>query len=134
MGFDDASAREWLLAHPLSSAMALIGLRDVRDYQVREVPRAPDPVMRELQELLGTSSPFNIKVESLTLSDFTAEEVAELYGQHTEETGQVFTGEAKDLAYGLTRGQLWLVNALARQVVTREVPEPETAVTTEHVE
>ncbi len=115
-------------------AMALIGLRDVRDYQVREVPGTPDPVMRELQELLGTSSPFNIKVESLTLSNFTVEDVAELYDQHRSETGQVFTGEAKELAYGLTRGQPWLVNALARQVVMREAPDPATAVTAGHVE
>ncbi len=124
-------------------AMALIGLRDVRDYHVPsprsagivgDVPGAPNPVMHELQQLLGTSSPFNIKVESLTLSNFTAEEVAELYDQHTEETEQVFTQEAKDLAYGLTRGQPWLVNALARQVVMREAPDQATAVTAEHVE
>ncbi len=115
-------------------AMALIGLRDVRDYQIREVPETPGPVMREVQGLLGTSSPFNIKVESLTLSNFTAEEVAELYDQHTEETGQVFTAEAKDLAHGLTRGQPWLVNALARQVVRREAPDPAMAVAAEHVE
>ncbi len=118
-------------------AMALIGLRDVRDYQIRLPPSegsARDPVIRELQELLGTSSPFNIKVESLTLSNFTAGEIAELYDQHTEATGQDFTEEAKDLAYGLTRGQPWLVNALARQVVTREAPDPATPVTAEHVE
>jgi len=113
-------------------AMALIGLRDVRDYRVREV--SEDSVVEELQAVLGTSSPFNIKVESLTLRNFTAEEVAELYGAHTEETGQAFTEEALELAWGLTRGQPWLVNALARQVVTREAPEPGTAVTVEHVE
>ena len=44
---------------------------------------------------LGTSSPFNIKVESLTLPNFTADEVAELYGQHTADTGQLFALEAK---------------------------------------
>jgi hypothetical protein len=33
----------------------------------------------------------NIKVESLTLRNFTAAEVAELYKQHIAETGQVFT-------------------------------------------
>ena len=114
--------------------IALIGLRDVRDYRIREVPGTPDHVMRELQEILGTSSPFNIKVESLTLSNFTAEEVAELYAQHTAETGQVFTREAAELAFGLTCGQPWLVNALARQVVMREAPNSETAVTAEHVE
>ncbi len=115
-------------------AVVLIGLRDVRDYQVQEVPETPNPVLREIQELLGTSSPFNIKVESLTLRNFTSEEVVELYAQHTQETGQAFTGEAAELAYGLTRGQPWLVNALARQVVMREVPDAATEVTVEHVE
>ncbi|HBL26754.1 MAG TPA: polyketide biosynthesis operon protein CyrO [Acidobacteria bacterium] len=89
-------------------SVALIGLRDVRDYRIR---------LRPDTESLGTSSPFNIKVESLTLRNFTAAEVAELYGQHTAETGQLFTEDAKALAYQLTRGQPWLVNALARQAV-----------------
>lgn len=48
---------------------------------------------------LNTSSPFNIKVRSLTLRNFNAEEVAELYAQHTEDTGQVFTPEATALAF-----------------------------------
>ncbi len=34
---------------------------------------------------LNTSSPFNIKVRSLTLRNFNAKEVAELYNQHTED-------------------------------------------------
>ncbi len=115
-------------------AMALIGLRDVRDYRVRDVPEVADPVIRELKEILGTSSPFNIKVRSLTLRNFTAEEVAELYGQHTAETGQVFSSGALELAYGLTRGQPWLVNALADQVVTEEAPDPAAEVKANHVD
>ncbi len=115
-------------------SLALIGLRDVRDYRVRDLPGVSDPTIRELREILGTSSPFNIKVESLTLRNFTAEEVAELYGQHTEETGQSFSAEALELAWGLTRGQPWLVNALARQAVTREVPDPAAEVGVGHLE
>jgi hypothetical protein len=98
-------------------SVALIGLRDVRDYRIR---------LRQDAESLGTSSPFNIKVESLTLRNFTAGEVAELYEQHTAETGQAFTAEAKELAFHLTRGQPWLVNALARQAV--QVLEPDRSV------
>ena len=49
-------------------SLALVGLRDVRDYQV-----AAGGGSR-----LGTASPFNIKIESLTLRDFTAIEVATL--------------------------------------------------------
>ena len=61
-------------------SLALIGLRDVRDYNVASGG----------SDRLHTSSPFNIKVESLTLSSFTHTEVAALYQQHTEDTGQVF--------------------------------------------
>ncbi|HEX4963202.1 MAG TPA: AAA family ATPase [Thermoanaerobaculia bacterium] len=94
--------------------VALIGLRDVRDYRLKVRP--------EVQSL-GTSSPFNIKVESLTLANFTEDEVAELYGQHTADTGQPFTPEASSRAFELTRGQPWLVNALARQAVEVLVPD-----------
>lgn len=88
-------------------SLALIGMRDVRDYKVAS---GGSPY-------LHTSSPFNIKVESLTLRLFTQEEVAMLYRQHTEETGQIFTPEALQRAFDLTQGQPWLVNALARQAV-----------------
>jgi hypothetical protein len=87
-------------------SVALIGLRDVRDYRA-----GLDG------ETLGTSSPFNIKVESLTLPSFEPAEIAELYDQHQADTGQAFTTEAKVLAFELTAGQPWLVNALARQAV-----------------
>ena len=43
---------------------------------------------------LGTASPFNIKLKSLRLGDFTPDEVSELYAQHTAETGQEFTPSA----------------------------------------
>lgn len=88
-------------------SLALIGVRDVRDYKV-----ASGGSTR-----LNTASPFNIKVESFTLSNFTQTDVAELYGQHTAETGQPFSAEAIQKAFDLTYGQPWLVNALARQVV-----------------
>jgi hypothetical protein len=112
-GYDDRPAG-------FPHAVALIGLRDVRDYRLQA---------RQDSESLGTSSPFNVKVESVTLSSFTATEVAELYGQHTGETGQELTPEAKTLAWELTRGQPWLVNALARQAVETVAPDPATPVT-----
>ncbi|HYX23565.1 MAG TPA: ATP-binding protein [Thermoanaerobaculia bacterium] len=113
---------------------ALIGLRDVRDYEIRDSAEADDPAGREPAPVLGTASPFNIKVESLSLRNFTPEEVAELYAQHTAETGQRFTADAVALAFELTRGQPWLVNALARQAVRQEAPDPATPVTAAHVE
>jgi hypothetical protein len=106
-------------------SIALIGLRDVRDYRAS---------LRPETDTLGTSSPFNIKVESLTLRNFTAEEIGELYGQHTAETGQPFTAEATALAWELTRGQPWLVNALARQIVDVLVLDRTRPVEAAHVE
>ncbi|WP_370623554.1 ATP-binding protein [cf. Phormidesmis sp. LEGE 11477] len=104
-------------------SLALIGLRDVRDYKVASgsSPR------------LGTASLFNIKIESLTLRNFTHSEVKSLYKQHTVDTGQVFTDEAVQLAYDLTQGQPWLVNALARQMVEELAPDPSAELTVEHV-
>jgi hypothetical protein len=47
------------------------------------------------------------------VGNFSLEEVSQLNLQHTKETGQLFTHEALALAYDFTRGQPWLVNALA---------------------
>ncbi len=70
---------------------------------------------RESNDYVPTSSPFNIKAVSLTLSNFTAAEVKTLYQQHTQDTGQQFTEEATEYAHYVTQGQPWFVNALAQQ-------------------
>ncbi len=106
-------------------SLALIGMRDVREYRAR---------IRPPRESLGSSSPFNIKAESLTLENFSLELVRNLYHQHTQETGQVWSEEALTRAYELTQGQPWLVNALARQTVERVVADRSLAVTPAHVE
>jgi hypothetical protein len=106
-------------------SIVLCGLRDVRDYKAAS---GGDPTR------LGTSSPFNIKTESLRLGDFDAEEVRSLYHQHTEETGQVFTPAALDLAFELTQGQPWLVNALAREVIEKMGVAPPAPITPEAIE
>jgi hypothetical protein len=105
------------------ASLALIGLRDVRDYKVASAERGT----------MGTASPFNIKVRSLTLRHFTAEEVAELYAQHTEDTGQRFEPEAVALAFELTQGQPWLINALAKVAVEERVPDPSQPVRREEI-
>ncbi|MGW0808265.1 ATP-binding protein [Nonomuraea sp. NPDC002799] len=93
--------------HPFPSSVVLCGLRDVRDYKVASggKPDGSNP-----------ASPFNIITESLRLGDFTTDEIAELYGQHTQATGQEFTKDAVDQVFELTRGQPWLVNALAYEI------------------
>ena len=64
---------------------------------------------------IPTGSPFNIVDRSLRLGDFPEAEVRDLLGQHTEETGQAFTEDAQAEVWAATRGQPWLVNALAEQ-------------------
>jgi type II secretory pathway predicted ATPase ExeA len=105
-------------------SVGLIGLRDVRDYKVASGGSGR----------LNTASPFNIKVQSLTLRDFTAEEVAELYAQHTIETGQVFRSDAIALAFDLTQGQPWLVNALAKAAVEELIDDLAVPITVEHIQ
>ncbi|WP_435591017.1 AAA family ATPase [Nocardia sp. bgisy118] len=104
-------------------AVVLCGLRDVRDYKVAS---GGDP------SRLGSASPFNIKVESVRIGDFTHAEVAELYEQHTEETGQKFTARAVDLAYYYTQGQPWLVNAIAAEVIDKM--RVRTTITDDHID
>jgi len=101
----------------------LCGVRDVRDYRIHsETEKA----------VITGGSAFNIKAESLRVGNFIRKEMEALYRQHTEETGQEFTGEALDSAWELTRGQPWLVNALAYEACfktkeSRERSRPVTA-------
>jgi type II secretory pathway predicted ATPase ExeA len=104
--------------------VGLVGLRDVRDYKVASGG----------SERLNTASPFNIKVESLTLRNFSAQEVVELCTQHTSDTGQVFTPDSLQHLYDLTQGQPWLVNAIARQMTEFIAPDPTMTLTIEQVE
>ena len=87
--------------------VVLCGVRDVRDYRIH--------ASSEKQVIAGGSA-FNIKAKSLRLGDFTKTEVRSLLGQHTEATGQEFAPEAVDAVWEQTRGQPWLVNALAREM------------------
>lgn len=106
-------------------SLALVGLRDVRDYKIAAGGSG---------ERAGTASPFNIKAESLTLRNFTKDEIAALYGQHTADTGQVFSPEAIERAFDFTQGQPWLVNALARQLTSVLVQDRGTPILAPHVD
>ncbi|MDM8550132.1 AAA-like domain-containing protein [Desulfobacterales bacterium HSG2] len=89
-------------------SVALVGLRDVRDYKIR---------IRPERNSLGTGSPFNIKTKSVFMEGFTQPNVETLLDMHTAETGQVFTKAVRDEIFRLTQGQPWLTNALANQIV-----------------
>ncbi len=84
-------------------SIILCGVRDVRDYRIRSTQE---------KAIITGGSAFNIKTKSLRLGDFSRKEIAILYSQHTEETGQAFEDKALDLVWDLTQGQPWLVNAL----------------------
>ncbi|MDR1022171.1 MAG: AAA-like domain-containing protein [Prevotellaceae bacterium] len=95
---------------PFAHSVALVGMRNIRDYKAK---------IRPDSESLGSASPFNIVTESFTLKNFTREEIAQLYRQHTDDTGQVFEEDAIELVWEQTQGQPWLVNAIAREVIVK---------------
>ena len=95
---------------PFPASIALVGMLDVRDYKAQ---------MRPDVESLGQISPFNIISEDMMLRNFTAEEVASLYAQHTAATGQQFASDVLDAVVDWTGGQPWLVNAIARECVEK---------------
>lgn len=105
-----ASAIASLLWFNASNVMPEVFKRmlDVRDYKAQIRPDG---------ESLGQISPFNIISKDMMLRNFTADEVRELYAQHTAATGQPFAPEVLDLVMELTCGQPWLVNAIARECV-----------------
>jgi hypothetical protein len=93
---------------PFVHSVALVGMRNIRDYKARVRPDS---------ESLGSASPFNIVTKTYTLQNFTKEEITLLYQQHTDESGQLFKEDAIELVYEQTQGQPWLVNAIANQVI-----------------
>jgi hypothetical protein len=104
----------------LANGTLITFLRQLRDGYVS---RARVPFVRNIALVgmrnLGSSSSFNIVKESMTLKNFTKEDVAELYNQHTAETGQIFEPQAVDYIFEQTNGQPWLVNAIARECVEK---------------
>src|SRR6056297_180468 len=87
-------------------SVILCGVRDVRDYRI---------FSDKDQQMITGGSAFNIKAKSLTVGDFSKEEIRTLYEEHTQETGQPLEEEVFEMAWEYTRGQPWLVNALANE-------------------
>ncbi|MDR1924666.1 MAG: AAA-like domain-containing protein, partial [Planctomycetaceae bacterium] len=95
---------------PFIHSLALVGMLNINEYKMH---------YRSDSESLGTASPFNVISESLTLKNFSKEEIDKLYAQHTADTGQQFDPDAVELAWQQTQGQPWLVNAIAREAVEK---------------
>ena len=87
-------------------SIVLCGLRDIRDYRIH----------RSDGEIITGGSAFNIKSESLLMNNFTYQECQDLYQQHTAATGQTFIQEIYPELWEDTKGQPWLVNALAYEM------------------
>jgi hypothetical protein len=85
-------------------SVILCGVRDVRDYRLHSA---------DGKEVITGGSAFNIKAKSLCLGNFSPEDIRTLYEQHSQESGQLFEERVYELAWEYTRGQPWLVNALA---------------------
>ena len=93
---------------PFPTSVALVGMRDIRDYKARVRPDG---------QTLGSASPFNIIKRDLTIANFGRDDIARLYAQHTEATGQIFGNGVVEKVYEYTLGQPWLVNAIAEECV-----------------
>ena len=101
-------------------SVVLCGVRDVRDYRIQAGSE---------KEVITGGSAFNIKARSLRMGDFSHVQVEDLLGQHTVQTGQRFAPGAVRAVWEQTRGQPWLVNALALEMcfsagVPRESGKP----------
>jgi len=94
-------------------SIALVGMRDLKDYiTAAKGGVAPNP-----------GSPFNIKEDSATISNFTRDNVESLFAQRTGETGQAIGGDALDYVYEQSRGQPWIVNSLFKRATMRVLDE-----------
>jgi hypothetical protein len=105
-------------------SIALVGMRDLKDYiTAAKGGTAPNP-----------GSPFNIKEDSATISNFTQSNIENLFAQRTLETGQKITADAVDYVYEQSKGQPWIVNSLFMRATMRVLDEASTeTVTLAHV-
>ena len=95
---------------PFPKSIALVGMLDVRDYKAQIRPDG---------QSLGQISQFNIIAEDMLIPNFTESDIAALYAQHTAETGQRFADGVVESVWRWTRGQPWLVNAIANDCVAK---------------
>jgi hypothetical protein len=105
-------------------SIALVGMRDLKDYITAAKGGVPPSPL----------SPFNIKSDSVFISNFSKDDVAALFAQRTEETGQRITAEALDYVYEQSWGQPWIVNSLFQRATMRILKEDNyETVTLDHI-
>jgi hypothetical protein len=98
------------------TSIALVALRDLKDYIIR----AKDG------KSVNPGSPFNIKEDSAVIGNFSREDAAALFAQHTAETGQRIADNALNYVWEQSRGQPWIVNNLFKRATMRVLDEDST--------
>jgi len=94
-------------------SIAMVGMRDLKDYiTVAKDGYAPNP-----------GSPFNIKEDSVVLSNFSLADIEKLFAQRTEEIGQTISKDALEYVYEQSMGQPWIVNSLFKRATMRVLDE-----------
>ena len=94
-------------------SVALVGMRDLKDYITQAKGGTP----------VNPGSPFNIKEDSVVLSNFTQTDIEKLFAQRTEETGQAIDRDALDYVYEQSCGQPWIANSLFKRATMRVLHE-----------
>jgi hypothetical protein len=87
-------------------SIVLCGVRDIKDYRIHVSGG----------DIITGGSAFNIKAKSLNIGNFNESETECLLLQHTTATGQAFTQDILPELWEDTKGQPWLVNALAYEM------------------
>jgi hypothetical protein len=106
------------------TSIALVGMRDLKDYIVSAKDGKP----------VNPGSPFNIKEDSAVIENFCRNDVACLFAQRTEETGQQIASDALDYVWKQSQGQPWLVNSLFKRATLRILEENDyQTVTIDHI-
>jgi len=101
-------------------SVGIVGVKSITqlNYDCRPLlrkPRLSHPKNRSI-------SPFNIQDE-FALSNFTLNQVRDLFGQYTDETEQAFAPDVIENLHKQTAGQPFLVNRMA-QILTEEMGIP----------
>jgi hypothetical protein len=107
----DGFADRGVGAFPVS--IALVGMRDLKDYITAAKGGIP----------VNPGSPFNVKSDSVFISNFSQEDISRLFAQRTVETGQQITPEALQYVWEQSRGQPWIVNSLLQRATMRVLNE-----------
>jgi len=93
-------------------SIILCGVEDIR---YKKIVISPD-------KTITGSSVFNIDAKSIKLLNFTKPEIALLLTKYATEANKTVAPEAIDKIWELTKGQPWIVNALAYEICSEMIP------------